>query len=99
MSSDVAKGEGSFEVVAAVSALCEQARQATAGTPAEREAQRIAARLQGPIRVAIAGRVKAGKSTLLNALDQPSVPSASRTFTQMVKASRPSSVTVWPLER
>lgn len=68
MSSDVAKGEGSFEVVAAVSALCEQARQATAGTPAEREAQRIAARLQGPIRVAIAGRVKAGKSTLLNAL-------------------------------
>lgn len=30
--------------------------------------QRVAERLEGPLRVAIAGRVKAGKSTLLNAL-------------------------------
>ncbi len=43
--------------------------RARAGDPAtdERLAE-IAARLQGPLRLAIAGKVKAGKSTLLNAL-------------------------------
>ncbi|HKN52920.1 MAG TPA: dynamin family protein, partial [Amycolatopsis sp.] len=39
-----------------------------AGTPAEPVLRGIAARLAEPLRVAIAGRVKAGKSTLLNAL-------------------------------
>jgi dynamin family protein len=39
-----------------------------AGTPFEARAQSIRARLEGPLQVAIAGRVKAGKSTLLNAL-------------------------------
>lgn len=39
-----------------------------AGTPAEPMLRQIAARLAEPLRVAIAGRVKAGKSTLLNAL-------------------------------
>lgn len=39
-----------------------------AGTPAEPLLRQIAARLAEPLRVAIAGRVKAGKSTLLNAL-------------------------------
>ncbi len=38
------------------------------GTPAEPLLRQIAARLAEPLRVAIAGRVKAGKSTLLNAL-------------------------------
>jgi hypothetical protein len=36
--------------------------------PLRDEAEAIVARLDGPLRVAIAGRVKAGKSTLLNAL-------------------------------
>jgi len=39
-----------------------------AGSPAEPLLRQIAARLAEPLRVAIAGRVKAGKSTLLNAL-------------------------------
>ncbi|HUS20488.1 MAG TPA: dynamin family protein [Aeromicrobium sp.] len=39
-----------------------------AGHPAQSRLAAISARLDGPLRVAIAGRVKAGKSTLLNAL-------------------------------
>lgn len=39
-----------------------------AGHPAQSRVTAIAERLDGPLRVAIAGRVKAGKSTLLNAL-------------------------------
>jgi hypothetical protein len=35
---------------------------------AKEQARKVIERLQGPLRVAIAGRVKAGKSTLLNAL-------------------------------
>lgn len=38
------------------------------GVDARREADAVIERLSGPLRVAIAGRVKAGKSTLLNAL-------------------------------
>lgn len=38
------------------------------GSPYQAAARQIADRLDGPLRVAIAGRVKAGKSTLLNAL-------------------------------
>ena len=38
------------------------------GSPAEPELDAILARLDQPLRVAIAGKVKAGKSTLLNAL-------------------------------
>lgn len=47
------------------------ARAAVAGAPndhARDQAQAVVDRLSGPLRVAIAGRVKAGKSTLLNAL-------------------------------
>lgn len=39
-----------------------------AGHPAQSRIRGISDRLDGPLRVAIAGRVKAGKSTLLNAL-------------------------------
>ena len=56
------------DVVADVAALCEQARRITAGGPLEDHVRQIADRLEGPLRIAIAGRVKAGKSTLLNAL-------------------------------
>lgn len=38
------------------------------GTPFAAEAAAVRERISGPLRVAIAGRVKAGKSTLLNAL-------------------------------
>ena len=47
------------------------ARAAVAGAPNDQtraQAQAVVDRLSGPLRVAIAGRVKAGKSTLLNAL-------------------------------
>ena len=44
------------------------ARTVYAGTPHDATVAEIQARLDGPLRVAIAGRIKAGKSTLLNAL-------------------------------
>jgi hypothetical protein len=47
-----------------VSTATEQLR----GTAAAADTVAIAARLEGPLRIAVAGRVKAGKSTLLNAL-------------------------------
>jgi len=55
-------------VADAVRRLCDQAE--AVGLPDELQARVIEARvrLDGPVRVAIAGRVKAGKSTLLNAL-------------------------------
>lgn len=55
-------------VVARVAATAALAQQLCAGTPLEFEAAGVAARLMGPLRVALVGRVKAGKSTLLNAL-------------------------------
>jgi Dynamin family len=49
--------------------LLEQATQAYAATPdARHRLQAVLDRLDEPLRVAIAGKVKAGKSTLLNAL-------------------------------
>jgi len=48
--------------------LCDLAAGIVRGTARADEVERIRVRLQGPLRVAIAGRVKAGKSTLLNAL-------------------------------
>lgn len=44
------------------------AGQAYAGTPAEASVAELVTRIDEPLRVAIAGKVKAGKSTLLNAL-------------------------------
>jgi hypothetical protein len=55
-------------VGARVAALVRSAIGEYAGGPAEAELRAVAARLAEPLRVAIAGRVKAGKSTLLNAL-------------------------------
>jgi hypothetical protein len=48
--------------------LVRKVERAIAGSPYEARATAIRERLEGPLRVAIAGRVKAGKSTLLNAL-------------------------------
>ena len=48
--------------------LLATARAHLDGSPFAAQLDGIAARLDGPLRVAIAGRVKAGKSTLLNAL-------------------------------
>ena len=52
----------------AVRALVYRAGQVYEGGPAMPELQAAARRLDEPLRVAIAGRIKAGKSTLLNAL-------------------------------
>lgn len=55
-------------IAARVGALVRSAVALYAGSPAEPELRAVADRLDEPLRVAIAGRVKAGKSTLLNAL-------------------------------
>ena len=51
-----------------VESVVRTAATVTAGTPLAQEVEAARARLAEPLRVAIAGRVKAGKSTLLNAL-------------------------------
>ena len=48
--------------------VCDLALQLTAGTACAAQVDSVRARLDGALRVALAGRVKAGKSTLLNAL-------------------------------
>jgi Dynamin family len=55
-------------LIGEVRALVAEAGSITAGGPAAAAVADIAARLDEPLRVAFAGRVKAGKSTLLNAL-------------------------------
>src|SRR3954467_8556034 len=55
-------------LVERVARLIQQARGAVAGTEMEVELAALERRLGEPLRVAVAGRVKAGKSTLLNAL-------------------------------
>ena len=54
-------------VIARIEQLCELAQQ-LGGTEVAATVASIRARLHQPLRVAVAGRVKAGKSTLLNAL-------------------------------
>ena len=49
-------------------AVLDQARQVYRGTGHDPRLKELADRLDEPLRVAVAGRVKAGKSTLLNAL-------------------------------
>jgi 50S ribosome-binding GTPase len=49
-------------------ALLAEATEEYRGRPAEQHLRAVAGQLDEPLRVAIAGRVKAGKSTLLNAL-------------------------------
>lgn len=55
-------------LAARVRSLLNEATHAFGGRPGARTLSAVAAQLDGPLRVAIAGRVKAGKSTLLNAL-------------------------------
>ena len=59
---------GPLPLLDAVRALVCHAGQVYEGSPAMPELQAAARRLDEPLRVAIAGRIKAGKSTLLNAL-------------------------------
>ncbi len=60
-------GEGSA-VRDRVAALLERARERYADTGAEQDLRAARERIDEPLRVALAGKVKAGKSTLLNAL-------------------------------
>jgi hypothetical protein len=55
-------------LAARVRSLLGEAMQAYRGRPGGRVLGEVARHLDGPLRVALAGRVKAGKSTLLNAL-------------------------------
>jgi hypothetical protein len=48
--------------------LCDRASEILAGTTRAADVSAVRSRAEGPLRVALAGRVKAGKSTLLNAL-------------------------------
>lgn len=48
--------------------LCDRAAEVVQGTPLAVDVAAVRRRAEGPLRVALAGRVKAGKSTLLNAL-------------------------------
>jgi hypothetical protein len=57
-----------MSLVDTLKAECDTFASEVAGTPFAGEVRTVRARLDEPIRVAIAGRVKAGKSTLLNAL-------------------------------
>ena len=59
---------GPSPLLDAVRALVYRAEQVYEGGPAMPELHAAARRLDEPLRVAIAGRIKAGKSTLLNAL-------------------------------
>jgi 50S ribosome-binding GTPase len=59
---------GPSPLLGAARALVCRAGQVYEGGPAMPELHAAAARLDEPLRVAIAGRIKAGKSTLLNAL-------------------------------
>jgi hypothetical protein len=55
-------------VISQAGAVLDAACALYAGTPEEEPLREAARRLHGPLRVALAGRLKAGKSTLLNAL-------------------------------
>jgi hypothetical protein len=57
-----------MSLIDTLKAECDTFAEEVAGTPFAAEVRTVRARLDEPIRVAIAGRVKAGKSTLLNAL-------------------------------
>ena len=56
------------DLATGVRAIASLARDAAAGTDQAAAVDMVTRRLDEPLRVAIAGRVKAGKSTLLNAL-------------------------------
>lgn len=55
-------------VATSINELCDDAMILAHGTPTAEQVRAVRDRMSGPLRVAIAGRVKAGKSTLLNAL-------------------------------
>ena len=56
------------DLATGVRTIAGSARRAAEGTPHVDAVDAVTQRLDEPLRVAIAGRVKAGKSTLLNAL-------------------------------
>lgn len=58
----------SVDAYAQVESLCDVLAPAVVGTSLEPNLAEIRSRLREPLRVALAGRVKTGKSTLLNAL-------------------------------
>ncbi len=61
-------GNGGGGVADSVRRLCVTTEEALPPGPLREQAAAIRARMEGPLQVAIAGRIKAGKSTLLNAL-------------------------------
>jgi hypothetical protein len=56
------------DLVSSLTSLCSELRAAVSDSSVRDRVDEASARLRDPLRVAIAGRVKAGKSTLLNAI-------------------------------
>ena len=63
-----ARGPMADDLTPRIVALAQEAAADAATDEAARELREVAGRVNGPIRLAIAGKVKAGKSTLLNAI-------------------------------
>jgi hypothetical protein len=79
------KHGGTSALVDETRRLLEQTAEHAPDGPARRTLRSAADRLDEPLRVAIAGRVKAGKSTLLNALvGEPLAPTAAQECTRVV---------------
>ena len=73
------------DVTESLVSLLQEARQSAASPKAEADFTAVLDRLQGPLRLAIAGKVKSGKSTLLNALiGEPLAPTDARECTKIV---------------
>ena len=90
------------DLSAAILAVIDQARRAARTAEARQQLDEIGERLTGPLRLAIAGKVKAGKSTLLNALlGEELAPTDAGECTQIVTwyslSDRPHA-TLFPLE-
>jgi hypothetical protein len=73
------------DVTESLVSLLQEARLTAAGPEADAGLSAIVDRLQGPLRLAIAGKVKSGKSTLLNALiGEPLAPTDAQECTKIV---------------
>jgi hypothetical protein len=90
------------ELTESILAVVKDARRRARNAEAAADLEEIAERLRGPLRLAIAGKVKAGKSTLLNAfLGEELAPTDAGECTRIVtwyRLSDQPSATLYPLD-